>query len=308
METAICGGKLLPLKFTPNKSQGTLRSQVYKVIVPLHKERTVCGEKNYNVDVEGDLVNTFEVGQTVVIIGVVKSRTKRLSSMKRFGILALNVEIIEDSLLSNDITRKTHCHVLEAWKQDQENHNSEISSRNEMIKNLFPHIVGAHIIKLAILLSICSGSGKYKDSTDGLEKRDVVHLMLAGQRSAGKHNLVRSATDLIKNTEVHPSGLSITALTARTSKGKQKGTDSIEAGVMLRANGGISCFYNFECLGKKIRNSMHEIMETQQVKVATCKLKIKVFKKIKAYFCLQLTCRLTCHCLQALLQPTASKV
>lgn len=266
-----CLGKMIPVKFTPKKSVKTLQTQAYEVTVPHLEQHDSFGDKTYIVDVEGKLINLFQVGQAVDIIGIVKTRhTSRMMQMSKFGIYALNIEPRQKIDLSKDLENNVHYRVLQAWHHVLNDCESELIARNQIVTNVFPKFFGAHAVKLACLLALCSGSGKSDSEKEADGKRDVFHLMLAGYGSAGKRTLLRSAAELDpKSTEVHSFGLTMNSLTARGFKLKKGGDNNIEGGVLVRANDSVSCFHDFHCLSKKYRRVLHEIMETQTVKIAT---------------------------------------
>lgn len=270
-QSDICFGKVLPVKYTPKKSQKTLQTQVYEVTTPYLENVKVYGEKTYLIDVEGKLINAFEVGETVNIIGVVKTRSAcHKPKMKKFSIAGLNIESRQKTESSKDLESNTHYRVLSAMHHDLDQTENELIVRNKIVEKLFPQIVGANAVKLSILLVLCSGSGQ--SDSEGDSKRDVFHLMLAGEHSAGKRTLLRAAAELTpKSNEVHSFGLTLSSLTARSFKLKKGGDNNIEAGVLLRANDGVCCFHDFDGLKKKYRRVLHEIMETQRIKIASGK-------------------------------------
>lgn len=276
-----CNRRILPCKYTDKKFLKTLTTQVYQVTVPNLENHKSYGDKTYFVDVEGSLINSCEVGQTVDIIGIVKTRgVKPKARLKKFGVYALNLEQQMKLDLTKDLDTNVQHRLMTAWLHDiSENNNSELEARNEIVRNLFPHHFGSYTIKLAILLTVCSGCGvsKSDDIREEIEKRDVFHLMLTGRRGSGKRTLLRHATELTpKSNEVMSFGLTINSLTAKAFKLKKRGTSNIEAGVLLRANEGISCFHEFNTLKKKYRQILHEIMETQRIKITTAKLKTHI--------------------------------
>lgn len=178
--------------------------------------------------------------------------------------------------IQKDLTLSIQRDLMTQWLEDISN-NSEMEVRNQIIHCAFPNFVGANAIKLAILLTICSGCGLAKNETKELENRDVFHLMLAGKENAGKRTLLKAATQLCaKSNEVMCYGLTTSSLTASTLKLKKVGTSGIEAGVLMRANESISCFYEFHLLKKKFRQILHEIMESQRVKMTTGRLKTNI--------------------------------
>jgi DNA replicative helicase MCM subunit Mcm2 (Cdc46/Mcm family) len=253
------------------------------VTVPHLENYKVFGEKTYHVDVEGKLINAFEIGQTVDIIGIVKTRSSsKRPKMQKFSIAALNIEPRQKIDLSKDLQVNTQFRVLSALHHDLENAESELAVRNRIVSSVFPKIFGSNAIKLSILLVVCSGSGKTEKDDDS--KRDVFHLMLAGRNSAGKRTLLRAAAELTpKSNEVHSFGVTLSSLTARSFKLKKGGDNNIEAGVLLRANDAISCFHDFDCLKKKYRRVLHEIMETQRVKIASGEKYFIKFKNFESF-------------------------
>lgn len=269
-----CNRRIFPCNYTDKKYLKTKTTQVYQMSVPNLENHKSYGDKTYFVDVEGSLINSCEVGQTVDIIGIVKTRgTKPKARLKKFGVYALNIEQQVKLDLTKDLDTNMQYHLITAWLHDiSKNYDSELEARNEIINSLFPLHFGAKAIKLAILLAVCSGCGPTKndESNEEIEKRDVFHLMLTGRRGAGKRTLLRLATELTpKSNEVMSFGLTVHSLTAKAFKLKKRGTGNIEAGVLLRANDGISCFHEFNTLKKKYRQILHEIMETQRIKITS---------------------------------------
>lgn len=269
--TSVCSRRILPCRYTDKKYIKTLNTQRYEV--SYENNLKIFGDKTYSVDVEGSLINACDVGETVDIVAIVKTRgTKVRSKLRKFGFYALNFETQVKVEITGDLDSNIQHRLIAAWIHDMNsNDKSELITRNDIISNAFPHHYGSNAIKLAILLTICSGCGLSKNEKNKeIEKRDVFHLMLAGQMNAGKRKLLKMAADLcLKSNEVTSYGLSITSLTARAFKVKKREACNIEAGVLMRANEGISCFYEFNMLKKKFRQILHEIMESQRMKITT---------------------------------------
>lgn len=73
----------------------------------------------------------------------------------------------------------------------------ELGMRDNILRSICPDIYGMYAVKLAIVLSICSGndSSDHK-SSDGLHQRGQSHVLMVGDPGLAKSKLLLSAVEI----------------------------------------------------------------------------------------------------------------
>lgn len=104
---------------------------------------------------------------------------------------------------------------------DQLNKHGELGLRDIILKSICPDVYGMYPVKLAIVLSICSGGNDIGDhkTIDGLHQRGQSHILMVGDPGLAKSKLLLSAVSIAPRA-VHTTGMgcSSAGLTAAAIK------------------------------------------------------------------------------------------
>ena len=132
--------------------------------------------------------------------------------------------------------------------------------------SLIPSIYGYNELKLALALHLFSSPNKFTE--DGSYKRGDIHLLLIGDPSVGKSQILKYVSKLAPHgIYTSGKGSSGTGLTATTVK-DEEGNWSLEAGAMVLANDGNICIDEFDKMKEEDRSAIHEALEQQTISIS----------------------------------------
>lgn len=285
--TQNCLGSMLFVKDKneePNLEY-TLKFQEFKV---QEVEKYTPKDRMIIVQAENHLVNSFSIGDTVRIIGILETRAEVGSTIiKKFVFRALNMQK-ENLELKLRLDPKRMTNLINGWNEDRKRHNnSELLARDEMLKAVAPELIGCFGLKLALMITLCSGGKKSSNvalsqGQNTFPNREVCHLLISGVPglgriivnlnfnhfnkiffSIGKSQLMKAAMQ-ISSRSVLTCGNSSTKAGMTASYYKEDGEYHIEAGALVLANNGMCCIDEFNLLPLTVRQAMHEAMEHQK--------------------------------------------
>jgi DNA replication licensing factor MCM3 len=228
-------------------------------------ERVPPGQlpRSIQVVLENDLVDRAKPGDRVSVTGVF--RAKNPSGM---GGMSAN---FGTDLLATGLNS-----LLADKERPQLNENDiknirKISKEGDLfdlLGNSFASTIEGNLhVKKAILLQLLGGAEKNLE--DGTHLRGDINIMMVGDPSTAKSQLLRHIMDIaplaINTTGRGSSGV---GLTGSVTIDKDTGEKHLEAGAMVLADRGVVCIDEFDKMNDIDRVAIHEFMEQQTVTIA----------------------------------------
>ncbi len=140
--------------------------------------------------------------------------------------------------------------------------------KEKLIASMAPAIHGLNDVKEAILLQLFGGVRQYL--SDGTTIRGDIHILLLGDPSAGKSQLLKLVSSVVpRGKYVSGKGATGAGLTATVTKDEQfMGGWVLEAGALVLANKGLMAIDEFDKMHKEDVVAMHEALEQQTISIA----------------------------------------
>jgi DNA replicative helicase MCM subunit Mcm2 (Cdc46/Mcm family) len=186
--TLDCDGKMIYTKKQEEVPplENTIDFQVFKV-----QELDKFTPKNrfYAVEVEGKLVDSCSIGDTVYVLGTFETRNdQQTKEIKRYVIRGIKITKAFEWKQSINSNEKDSA-VL-SWIADKKrNNDNELEARDEMLKGVAPELNNCFILKLALLVVLCTGGRSKHRKSQRLERmtnRDISHILFIGLPGLGE--------------------------------------------------------------------------------------------------------------------------
>ncbi len=216
----------------------------------------------FDVNVEGDMVNTARPGDRVVLTGVVRAVPDYTLGQVRTRLFRSQVDCNHV-----EVKGKEPEQIL-VTKEDEELIRKIATSPDayeRLVNSIAPVILGHLPEKEAILLLLAGGSATVLP--DGTKLRGDINALFVGDPGTGKSELLKFAAQVAPRG-LYASGRGTTAAGLSAAVIREKNVLMLEAGVVVLADLGIACIDEFEKMKPEDRTALHEMMEQQTVTIA----------------------------------------
>lgn len=216
----------------------------------------------FDVDLEGDIVNTARPGDRLVLTGVVRAEQDVTPGQARSRVFRSK---IEGNLL--EVSGKDPGQI-QISKEDELLIRSIASNTDayaRLIRSIAPAILGHDAIKEAILLLLVGGPQTILP--DGTKLRGDINVFVVGDPGVAKSEMLKFAAQVAPRG-MFASGKGSTAAGLSAAVIREKNTFMLEAGVVVLADQGIAAVDEFDKMKDDDRSALHEAMEQQTVTIA----------------------------------------
>jgi replicative DNA helicase Mcm len=208
-----------------------------------------------------DIVDTARPGDSVSVVGIVRSLPKRTKSgmMVTFDIF-LDVNSItvlgkepESIVDAEDINKITEL------ARDPYVH-------KKILASIAPSIFGYDHIKEAIIYLLFGGVPK---DLEDIKLRGEINILLIGDPGTAKSQLLRYVSRLApRGLFTSGKGTTGVGLTAAVIKDQATGEYQLEAGALVLADKGVACIDEMDKMHESDRETIHETLEQHTVSIA----------------------------------------
>lgn len=180
------------------------------------------------------------------------------SSLFDIWLEPVSVEKADTDYAKLEISPEDEARILELSKDPQ--------LRERLIASVAPSIFGMDDVKEGILLQLF-GSDQFRDPRDGRTKRGDIHVLLIGDPSTAKSELLNWVSE---NTPrcVYTSGKGSTTAGLTASAVKEDDKWTLQAGALVMANDGFICIDEVGQMAKEETSALHQAMEQQYISLA----------------------------------------
>ena len=210
------------------------------------------------VFISDDLVNSCSAGDKVIVTGVVKLKPQKDSNMFNKYMIANHLEKVDQEFEELDITPDEIEEIKQLAKKED--------IYELLAQSIAPKIYGHDIVKQAITLQMFGGVKKKVQKQDF---RGNIHILLVGDPSTGKSELLRNAATIAPKS-IFVSGKSASGAGLTVSAVKDdfgEGGWTLKAGAVVLASGGIAMIDEFDKMDNEDRSTLHEAMAQATVSV-----------------------------------------
>src|ERR1700730_14908357 len=216
----------------------------------------------FDVDVEGDIVNTARPGDRAIMTGIVRAEQdftlgQPRSRSFRSKIDSNYIEVVGKEPSQVHITKEDEA-IIKSIAAGPD-------AYQKLIKSMAPAILGLDAVKEAVLLLLVGGPLTLLP--DGTKLRGDINVFLVGDPGVAKSEMLKFAAQVAPRG-LFASGRGSTAAGLSAAVVREKKNLMLEAGVVVLADQGIACIDEFDKMKPEDRSALHEQMEQQTVTIA----------------------------------------
>ena len=134
----------------------------------------------------------------------------------------------------------------------------------DLVASLAPHLAGLEVEKEAMWLAMVGGVEK---ALEGHHARGDIHMLLCGDPSTGKSQLLKAAQSIVPRSVFAGSRSSAAGLTAAVVRDDFDGQWTLEPGAMPLADRGICFVDELDKMDEEDQNAMHQALEQQETTI-----------------------------------------
>jgi replicative DNA helicase Mcm len=216
----------------------------------------------FDVNIEGDIVNTARPGDRVVLTGVVRA-------VPDYSLGQVKTKLFRSQIDCNQVEVKGKEPDQIVLNKEDEDIIRKLAAAPDayerLINSIAPVILGHQPEKEAILLLLAGGSTTVLP--DGTKLRGDINALFVGDPGTGKSEMLKFASQVApRGLYASGRGASAAGLTAAVIR--EKNVFMLEAGVVVLADQGVGVIDEFEKMKPEDRTALHEAMEQNTVTVA----------------------------------------
>ena len=236
-----------------------------KILLQENPEGLRGEPQNLTIYADDDLAGLVMPGDRVTVVGILHGMT-RYAGKKKLTTLRKVLDAV------SFVHREYAFEEIEV-SPEEERMIKEASSKPDIydlfVQSIAPTIYGMDIEKHALLLQLFGGVPK--EMPDGTRIRGDIHILLVGDPSTAKSQLLKSIANIAPRS-MFTSGKSSSAagLTASAVRSDDfgEGKWTLEAGALVLADMGTAIIDEIDKMRPQDRDALHPAMEQQEISIA----------------------------------------
>lgn len=216
----------------------------------------------FDVDLQGETVNTARPGDRLVLTGVVRAEPDFAPGQGRMRLFRSKIECNYIEVIGKEPEQ------VQISKEDElliRGVATSTDAYQKLISSIAPAIIGHEAVKEAILLLLAGGP--QTALPDGTKLRGDINVLLVGDPGVAKSEMLKFAAQVAPRG-LFASGRGTTAAGLSAAVLREKNVLMLEAGVVVLADQGIAAIDEFDKMRPEDRSALHEQMEQQTVTIA----------------------------------------